>query len=259
VRPVRRYALVEEADAVGDFPGEAHLVGDEQHGQVMLVRQASDHRKHFADQLRIERRGRLIEEKHPWAHRQRAGDCHSLLLAAGELRGVEILLVGQPQHIEQLQRTRLGLGSRYTEYPQCRLNDIAQHGHVGKQVEALEHHADMVPDLAQMAFRGLERTLAVRFVIGQALQRSLAVLKGLECHQDAQHGRFARTGWADQRDLLALPDAKVEVVEHGQGNEVLGDIGKFADGREEGWWIVAFNPIRNDYLLLPILRGPAEK
>ncbi len=32
--------LVEEADAVGNFPGEAHLVGDEKHGEVVLLREA---------------------------------------------------------------------------------------------------------------------------------------------------------------------------------------------------------------------------
>ena len=48
-----------------------------------------------ADQLRVERRGRLVEEHQLRLHRQRAGDGHALLLAAGELRGVVAGLVGR--------------------------------------------------------------------------------------------------------------------------------------------------------------------
>ena len=33
-------AGIEEADAVGELLGEAHLVGDHQHGQVVLARRA---------------------------------------------------------------------------------------------------------------------------------------------------------------------------------------------------------------------------
>src|SRR3546814_11063371 len=53
---------VEEADAVGEFLGEAHLVGDHQHGEVELGAKLSDHVQHLADQLRVERRGDIVDK-----------------------------------------------------------------------------------------------------------------------------------------------------------------------------------------------------
>src|SRR3546814_18591818 len=50
---------VEEADAVGEFLGEAHLVGDHKHGEVELGAKLADHHQHLADQLRVEHRGDL--------------------------------------------------------------------------------------------------------------------------------------------------------------------------------------------------------
>lgn len=34
-------ALIEEADAVGNFAGEAHLMSHQEHGQVVLVREVT--------------------------------------------------------------------------------------------------------------------------------------------------------------------------------------------------------------------------
>src|SRR5208337_1485423 len=45
-------ALVDEGDAVGDMGGEAHFVGDDQHGHA-LGREALHHLQHFADEFRI--------------------------------------------------------------------------------------------------------------------------------------------------------------------------------------------------------------
>ena len=78
-------ALVEEADPVGNLPGKAHFVRDHQHGQVVLFGQLADDVEHLADQFRIERRGRLVEQHDPRPHGERAGDADALLLAAGKL------------------------------------------------------------------------------------------------------------------------------------------------------------------------------
>lgn len=47
-------AAVEEDDLVGDLPGEAHLVGGQDHGHAVPLEPA-DHREDLADQLRVER------------------------------------------------------------------------------------------------------------------------------------------------------------------------------------------------------------
>jgi hypothetical protein len=56
-------------------------VGDAEHGHALLGE--VDHGvEHLLDHLRIERRGRLVEQHDLGAHAQRAGDGHALLLAA---------------------------------------------------------------------------------------------------------------------------------------------------------------------------------
>ena len=77
-------AGVHEPDAVGDFAREAHLVGDAHHRHALGGEAAHDG-QHLADHLGVERAGRLVEQHRRRLHRERAGDRHALLLAAGEL------------------------------------------------------------------------------------------------------------------------------------------------------------------------------
>ena len=76
-----------EDDAVGGLAGEAHLVGDDDHGHPALG-QADHHVEDLVDHLRVEGRGRLVEEDDLGVHGQRPGDGDPLLLPARELRGV---------------------------------------------------------------------------------------------------------------------------------------------------------------------------
>ena len=61
-------------------------------------------REHLADELGVERRGRLVEEHQLRPHGKRAGDRDALLLAARELDRVGVALVGEPDALEQRQR-----------------------------------------------------------------------------------------------------------------------------------------------------------
>src|SRR6266403_6010214 len=71
----------EEDDAVRDFVGETQLVGRDDHGQAILDRQAPDYFQHLIDQLRIKRRGWLVEQQDGWVRSYRARDRDALLLA----------------------------------------------------------------------------------------------------------------------------------------------------------------------------------
>ncbi len=65
------------------------------------------HVEDLLDHLRVQRRGRLVEEHHLGLHREGAGDGDALLLAAGELGGV---LVGL------LRRRRPGRAARVPRF-----------------------------------------------------------------------------------------------------------------------------------------------
>ena len=96
-------AVLQEADPVGDVPGEAHLVRGDQHGHA-AGGQFPDHVEHLGHQLRVERAGHLVEQHDLRLHRQRADDRDPLLLAAGEPVGVVVVLVGQAEPVQQLPR-----------------------------------------------------------------------------------------------------------------------------------------------------------
>ena len=87
-------AAIDEQHAVGDVAGKAHLVGDDDHGHA-VIGELAHHAEHVADQLGIERRGRLVEQDRLRLHRERARDRDALLLAAGELRRMRVGLVGE--------------------------------------------------------------------------------------------------------------------------------------------------------------------
>ena len=59
--------------------------------------------EHLVDHLRVERRGRLVEQHRDRVHRQRARDRHALLLAAGELPGELVLVREQADAVEELE------------------------------------------------------------------------------------------------------------------------------------------------------------
>src|ERR1700730_739785 len=74
-------ALVHEHNASGRLPGEAHFMSDDDHGHAAGGKRLHDV-EHLIDHLRVESRGRLIEEHNLRVHGERAGDGGALLLAA---------------------------------------------------------------------------------------------------------------------------------------------------------------------------------
>ena len=109
---------------------------------VMPRGELSHHVEHLADQLGIERRGRLVEQHHLRLHRQRARDRHPLLLPTRELGRVGIHLAeahALQQLVGLLAATALALGFRSVT---GRLDDVLERRQVAEEVEALEDDAD---------------------------------------------------------------------------------------------------------------------
>ena len=164
------------------------------HGHA-LVGELDHDVEHFLDHLRIERRGRLVEQHDLGLHAQRAGDRHALLLPAGELAGVLVGLLGNAHPLEVLHRrfpppppwascgTQIGASVQ-----------VLQHRQMREQVELLEHHADIAPD-------GVD----VLQVVGQfnAIDDDLAALMLLQPVDAADQRGFAGAGRAADDDPLA--------------------------------------------------------
>ena len=144
-------SVVQEQHAVGDVPGESHLVRDDDHGRAILG-QFAHHGEDFVGQLGIQRRGGLVEQQHLRLHRERPCDRHALLLSAGKSRGIHVGLVFQVHPAQTLLAELLRFLARQTAHAPRRLDDVAQHSHVRPQVELLEHEAQVAPhaiDLGQ--------------------------------------------------------------------------------------------------------------
>ena len=75
-------AAVHDDDPVGHAPGKRHLVGDDDHCHA-LAGELRHHVEHLADGLRVERRGRLVEQHDLGLCRQRTRDRDALLLPTG--------------------------------------------------------------------------------------------------------------------------------------------------------------------------------
>ncbi|MCY1541809.1 hypothetical protein D9M68_775120 [compost metagenome] len=168
-------------------------MGDADHGHA-LHRQLLHDVEHFADHLRVERRGRFVEQHHLGVHAQRAGDGHALLLAAGQPRRVLVGLLGDADLGQQRARLGLALGLAALAHDLLCQTEVLQHGHVRKQVEMLEHHADF-------AAVGVDVGLRVGEV--EAVDAHRAGVEFLEAVEAAQEGRLAGAGRADHHQHLA--------------------------------------------------------
>ena len=126
-----------------------------EHGAALVGQLAHD-LQHLADQLGVERRGRLVEQDQLGLHRQHAGDRHALLLAAGQALGIFVDLVGEADLVEHRPRPLLGLRLGQAQHSARRHAHVVERGQVRKQVEALEDEADLGALPGQLAIAQMD-------------------------------------------------------------------------------------------------------
>src|SRR5437762_1973693 len=172
---------VHEDHAVRHLARESHLVRDHHHGHAFLG-ELDHHVEHFIDHLGVERGGRLVEQHGDRVHRERARDCHALLLTAGELPRVLVLVGEETDAVEELEALVARLGRRTAEHLDLAERQVLRHRHVRKELEVLEHHAYARAQLRQVGVRIADRG---------ALDDDLALLKRLEAVHALDERRFA--------------------------------------------------------------------
>ncbi|SCF62815.1 hypothetical protein GA0115280_10416 [Streptomyces sp. Cmuel-A718b] len=205
-------AALHERSGVADGLDDVHLVGDEQDGEAELLVEVAQQLEDGAGGLGVERGGRLVGEQHLGVAREGAGYAHALLLAAGELSGVGLRLVGQADQVQQLLGLA-GAGLAGDAEDLQRQFDVVQDGAGVQQVEVLEDHADAGACPAQLGARP-----------PAAAGEGGEVLAG-HCH-GAGGGAFQEVDAADEGGLagaalsddavdLAFADVQVDAVECG--------------------------------------------
>jgi hypothetical protein len=138
---------------------------------------------HDRPRLRVERRQRLVHQKHLGVGRERAGDPYALLHPAGELVRVVLREPGEPDHRQHLPRARLALGAGHAAVLETE-RDVVAHGAPGQQGVLLEHH------------RGQRRSRPL------GLDAHLASGRVDEAGQDAQQRRLAAAAGPDDAEEL---------------------------------------------------------
>ena len=192
-------------------------MGHHDHG-VVLGFKTPDDPQNLAGELRIQSGGGFVKTKHLRAQSQGTGNGHPLLLSAGELIGIAALLLQQTYLVKKLQCLFLQ-GARVTLLQKLgSQHHVFQHGVLGKQVEILEHQAEMKPVLANLFLR------QAAVVEKLAIHPDFSLIRSFQEIQAAKQGGLAAAGGTDNSQHLPLFQRKTDASEYVHRAEALFDI-----------------------------------
>jgi hypothetical protein len=185
-------AVVHDGDAVGEVH-DARVVRDDDQRAVGASGHGAQRLHHAPAGLVVERGGGLVAHDEARVVHQRARDGHALLLAAGELRGQAVGLLGEPDARQQLAGAHDGLRARHALQHE-RDGHVLGGGERGQQVEGLEDEAH-VPAAEGGQLRGGEllrvfaedAALAVRAVEDAGHDRDQRRLAAARRPHEQQH------------------------------------------------------------------------
>ena len=152
----------------------------------------------------VEIAGRLVGDQHQRIGRQRAGNRHALLLAAGQLAGIVGDAVAEPDRLELARgdRERVAMAGEFQRH-----RDVFQRRHVGDQMEGLEDDADIAaPECGDLVLG-----LAVERLAGDAHDAGIDPLQAGDHHQQR---RLARAGRTDDAGRLATRHLQADAFQH---------------------------------------------
>src|SRR6478735_5471225 len=217
-------AVVHENDRVGHFPGEAGLVGDDDHRRARFG-QRLHHVEYFVDEFGVERAGRLVEQHHLRLHGEGPGDGDALLLSSRQTARVVVGAVGESDPAEEVAGQFLRLASRPSERGPWRFGDVLERGEVREQVEVLEDHADVHALSEDVSFSELVQGVARAAETDDvAVDRDVAAVHLLELVDAAQQRALPGPRRAQHHGHLAVIDREIDAVEHLVLSVALADV-----------------------------------
>ena len=110
-------------------------MGDEHHG-IPLGVELLEEAQHLPAGAGVQGAGGLVGQDHRGVARQRPGDGHPLLLAAGELAGQVFALVRQPHPLQRADGPLMAFGSGHSGVEEGQLH-VLQHVELGNQIVLL--------------------------------------------------------------------------------------------------------------------------
>ena len=183
-------AQLDDAVAVLRVGLRVRHLDDRGSAAVELLEQLHD----FTGLIRVEVAGRFVGENQPRAGDDGAGDAHELLLAAGQLAGIQILFADNLKAIEHIGDDALALCAWHVAIAERHL-EIFVHREVVEQVIALEDEADVLLLQRQPVF-------LTQRVHRLSLQLVFAPPVGVVHPENVQQRRLPRSRRSHDRDEL---------------------------------------------------------
>ena len=205
-------ALVDDADAVGHLLGLFDVMRGQDDGDAFGL-QRPHHFPHALAQFDVDAGGGLVEEQHLRLVRQRLGDHHPALHAAGQGDDLGVLLVPQRQVLQHL----FDMSGVFRLAEQAAAETHRRpHRFEGVGVQLLRHQPD------QRARR------AVIPVDVMAVDRDTALAQIGDAADDADQRGLAGAVRPEQGEDLAAPDVEIDVFQRLEAGAI--GLGKVCNG-----------------------------
>ena len=200
---VRRNGSVFEQDnALVIHTDEIVLMGNHDDSRALLV-EAHEQIDYLEAHMRVNIARRLVRYDKIGVIRKGAGKSHTLLLAAGELGGIAIHLVRQPDYVEHERDALLNLvllraGDAHGE------RHVVEHGHLGDQAKILEYYAQPAAKIGYFAAGKGAQILIFDY--------NFSMRGHFLTHHELEEGAFSGAGRADYKDEFALVYLDIDMV-----------------------------------------------
>ena len=196
-------ALVEHHNGVRHGEGLLLIVGDEHEGDAHPLLNGLQFPLHLLAQLQVEGRQGLVQQQHAGMVDQRAGNGHTLLLAAGKPGDGGLFITGKVDHLEHFGDALVDLLLGHLGDAQAK-GDVIVNIQVGKQGVPLENGVDL-----PLMGRHVGNILS--------LEQHRAGVGTFKAADDPQGGGLAAAGGAQQGNEFLVLYIKVQVFQDGLG------------------------------------------
>ncbi len=207
-------AAEQHADVVRHGPGDHDVVRHDQDGGVDLRVQVDQQLGQVGGAHRVEAGVRLVAQDDLRVEHQGPGQPGALAHAAGDLTGELVLLPGQADHLHLGQHDLPDLGLGLLRVLAQREGDVVVQVQRAEQRAVLEHHAEQLAHLVELALRAVHRVGAV--------DHHPAAVRPDQADQRLQEHRLAGAGGTEHDAHLAGRQGERDITPHDMAPEGLG-------------------------------------
>ena len=189
-------------------------MGDHHHRHALPGQLLHD-LQHLAHHFGVQGGSGLVKEHQLRLHGQGTDNGDPLLLPTGKLGRVGIRPVRQPHALQQLDRLRIGFSLLHKAGAHRRQGNVSADGHIGKEIEVLEHHPHLAAHLVDLRLRVGDLGAAEGDRTGRGRLQQV---------EAAQERGFARAGRPDDHHLFPGGDVLADIVQHQVAAEGFGQV-----------------------------------